>query len=116
VKRAPKYRAIRTEGIGPSGEPRTYDSKSEAAYCATLNLRKRAGEIVSWVPQVSLEVGTDEGGKRVRYRADAMLVLELRPDGSFVGQFVDRKGLDTPASRAKRAALRALHGISVVLT
>lgn len=30
-RRGPKYNAVRTEGVGPAGEPRTYDSKADWA-------------------------------------------------------------------------------------
>lgn len=111
--RANKYRAERTVGTGPTGAPRCYDSKAEASFAEQLNQRVAAGELVSWVPQVSLPTGVDERQNDVRYRADALLVLELFPDGSFRGRLADRKGVDTPTSRAKRAALRATTGLDV---
>ncbi len=110
---ANKYRAIRTEGLGPNGERRTYDSRKEARAARELNAEQSAGLIVSWVPQVSLPMGKDEKGRDVRYRADALAILQVNPDGTFVGRFVDVKGRDTSTSRAKRAALRALYQIDV---
>ncbi len=104
-----KYRSVRTEGVGG----RTYDSKAEARLAQRLELERQAGAIVAAIPQVSLPCGRDEKGRDVRYRADFMTVLEVRPDGSFVGKLLDKKGVDTPASRAKRAALRQLWGLSV---
>lgn len=109
----PKYGNAKTVAPGPTGAPRRYDSKAEARWAGGLNLRRAAGEIAAWVPQVSLEAGIDEQGRAVRYVADALVVLELRDDGTFVGRFADRKGMDTPAGRAKRAALRSLYGIDV---
>jgi hypothetical protein len=110
---ANKYRAQRTVGVGG----RTYDSKAEARMAAELERQKVAGEIAAWVPQVSLPIGPGEAGKSIRYQADALVVLAVLEDGSFVGRLVDRKGLDTPNSRTKRAALRALYGLDVqVLT
>lgn len=111
-----KYGARKTVGEGPAGAPRTYDSAAEARFAAGLNLRRAAGEIAGWVPQVSLEVGTGESGRSIRYRADALEILELRADGTFVARLLDRKGRDTPNSRTKRAALRALCGLDVRLT
>jgi hypothetical protein len=108
-----KYHARLTLGIGPTGAPRTYQSKAEATWAVGLNRRQAAGEIRAWVPQVSLETGIDEKGHAVRYVADALIVLELREDGSFLGRLADRKGMDTPLSRAKRAALRSLYGLNV---
>lgn len=108
-----KYRARKTVGLGPTGTPRVYDSRAEALFGAELNRRKSLGMIVSWVPQPSLECGTDEAGRAVRYRADALIVQHVNDDGTFVGRFIDKKGADTPTSRAKRAALRNLYGIDV---
>lgn len=108
-----KYRARKTVGRGPNGTPRVFDSRAEAQFAAQLNQAKADRLIVSWVPQPSLETGTDEQGRPVRYRADALVISELFADGTFRGRFVDRKGLDTAASRAKRAALRNLYGIDV---
>jgi hypothetical protein len=102
-----KFRAVRT--VGPGG--RVFDSRAEARMAQRLEEERQAGGIVSWVPQVSLPCGVDEKGRDVRYRADALVVLEVYPDGSFRGRLVDRKGMDTPASRAKRAALRQLYSL-----
>lgn len=104
-----KFKAKRT--VGPGG--RIYDSKAEARMAQRLEEERQAGGIVSWVPQVSLPCGVDENGRDVRYRADALVVLEVRPDGSFVGKLLDRKGMDTPNSRTKRAALRMQTGLDV---
>src|SRR4051812_39611283 len=82
-----KYRAVRTEGVGG----RTYDSKAEARLAQRLEDERRIGGIVSAVPQVSLPCGVDEKGHDVRYRADFLTVLEVRPDGSFVAKLLDKK-------------------------
>lgn len=112
--KASKYGAVRTEGPSPSGQ-RVYASKAEARMARELEAERSIGGLHSWVPQVSLPMGTDEKGRTVRYMADALVVLEVRDDGSFVGMLLDKKGVDTPTSRAKRAALRALYGLSVEL-
>jgi hypothetical protein len=111
---ASKYRNKRTEAPGPVGETRSYASKKEARVAMEMNAEKSAGLILDWIPQPSFSVGKDEAGKDVRYRADALAILEEFPDGTFRGRLVDVKGLDTQASRAKRAALRARH-LNVVL-
>lgn len=108
-----KYGAIRTEGIGPNGERRVFDSRKEARAAREMNAEMSAGLIVSWVPQVSIPCGIAENGRRIRYRADALAILQVNPDGTFVGRLVDVKGRDTPASRAKRGALRQLHQLDV---
>jgi hypothetical protein len=113
AKAGNKFNAKRTKGVGPTGVPRHYASKAEAVWTAGLNHRRHCGDIVAWVPQVSLESGVDETGRSVRYLADALIILEVFEDGSFRGRLADRKGIDTPASRAKRAALRSLYGLDV---
>ena len=110
---AAKYGNVKTVAPGPTGAPRTYDSKAEAALGQLLNWRKAAGEIAAWVPQVSLECGIDDNGKAVRAVVDALVVLEIRENGTFVGRFQDKKGFDTEKGRAKRAALRSLYGLDV---
>lgn len=111
-KRNGKYNAVRTMGPSPLG-PRKFDSKAEARMASSLEERRKSGESRSWAPQVSIPIGVDEEGRDVRYRADAMEIIEVRDDGTFVGRLVDKKGMDTPASKAKRAALRAIYGLDV---
>jgi hypothetical protein len=111
---ATKYGNKRTSAPGPTGALRLYDSKREARGAIELNCEKQAGLIVDWVPQPGFETGRDENGRAVRYRADALAILEVFEDGTFRGRLVDFKGKDTQASRAKRAALRARH-LNVVL-
>lgn len=111
--RKSKYGAIRTEGIGPNGERRVFDSRKEARAAREMNAEMLAGLIVSWVPQVSLPMGRDENGRDVRYRADALAILQVNADGTFVGRFCDVKGRDTPTSRTKRASLRRQYQIDV---
>lgn len=108
-----KFGAIRTEGLGPNGERRIFDSRKEERTARELNAEMSAGLIVSWVPQVSMPCGVAENGRDIRYRADALAILQVNADGAFVGRFVDVKGRDTPASRAKRGAIRQLYQIDV---
>lgn len=112
---ASKYRNKKTTGRGPVGELRLYDSKKEAMGAIEMNSEKSAGLILDWVPQPGFEIGRAEDGTAVRYRADALAILEVYPDGTFRGRLVDYKGKDTEASRAKRAALRARHLNVIVL-
>lgn len=104
-----KYHARRTTGA----DGITYDSAAESRHAQELNLRRAGGDIVGWSQQPSLVVGRAENGRAIRYRADALIVHELLPNGRFVGELVDVKGKDTQASRAKRGALRALVGLDV---
>jgi hypothetical protein len=110
-----KYRNKRTPAPDPTGALRLYDSKKEARIAMEMNAEKTAGLILDWIPQPGFEMGRDEQGRAVRYRADALAILEVYPDGTFRGRLVDVKGRDTQASRAKRAALRARHLNVIVL-
>lgn len=104
-----KYSAVRTVGPSPGGA-RLFDSKKEARLARELEAERSIGGILDWIPQPSFEIGRDEKGRAVRYRADALVILSVNSeDGSFVGKLVDAKGIDTPNSRTKRAVLRSRH-------
>jgi hypothetical protein len=107
-----KYNAVRTVGPSPLGD-RTFDSRAEALMARRLEEERHSGGCISWAPQVSIPCGVDDAGQFVRYRADALVILEVRSDGTFVGKLLDKKGLDTPTSRAKRSAVKAIYGLSV---
>ncbi len=89
---ASKYAAVRTNG---------YASKREAEYAAQLELRKRAtnGDVLDWLEQVPIKL---QGG--VRYVVDFMLLMR---DGTV--RFVEVKGMETPAWRAKMKQLQEAH-------
>jgi hypothetical protein len=106
-----KYRARRTLGF----DGRTYDSAAEAGEAARLEGERHAGTIVSAIPQVSIPCGTADDGKDQRLRVDWLVIHELRPDGTFVAEFLDKKGVDTATGRAKRGAVKALYGVPVQL-
>lgn len=113
-----KFGAVRTVAPASWGGTRLADSKAGAALARSLEARKITGTILDWFEEVSLPIGQDEHGKVIRYRADAMELLGYvdAPDGgvALVVRFIDQKrgGMDTPASKAKRAALRA-RGLNV---
>lgn len=113
-----KFGAIRTVAPASWGGERISDSKTGAELSRMLATLKAAGSIVDWFEETSLPIGVDESGKVIRYRADAMILLGYvdAPDGepALVVRFVDAKkaGMDTPTSKAKRAALRA-RGLNV---
>lgn len=109
-----KYGAIRTTAPASWGGERLADSKAGAALCRTLDTLKAVGSIVDWAEEISIPIGVDEAGKVIRYRPDAMILLGYVDDPhggvpAMVVRFVDakKKGMDTPTSKAKRAALRA---------
>ena len=109
-----KYGAVRTVAPASWGGTRLADSKAGARLARTLDTRKQVGSILDWAEEVSIPVGVDEDGKVIRYRADALVLLGYvdAPDGgepALVVRLIDAKkrGMDTPTSKAKRAALRA---------
>jgi hypothetical protein len=112
--RQSKYGNRRTPGPNGQGGTRLYHSRREARAAERLDLQKRAGQIADWLPQISLEFGQEENCPR-RIIVDFLIVHEILPDGRFVASLQDAKGYDTPAGRAKRAALRA-RGLEVALT
>ena len=78
-----RERNIRTEQGG-----RMRGSKKEARKAAEYDLLKKAGEIVSAIPEVSIPL---PGG--VRCRPDFMVVLEVYDDGTFLAKIEDVKGI-----------------------
>ena len=92
--RKSKYNAKRTEYNG-----HTYDSIREAAYARTLDILKQAGEVVQWIPQVPFRLP----GK-TRYVCD---FLVFYADGR--AEFVDVKGMETPAFKAKKKMVEELY-------
>lgn len=96
--------------ISPLNGPLPTASKAEASFYAQLDHMRAMGDISWWLPQISFTVGTDDTGlKRVIYRCDALVHTNA---GETVA--LDRKGMDTPASNAKRAAVRDRYGIRVM--
>lgn len=104
AKRKNKYNARKTEANG-----RIYDSKKEANFARELEIRRRSGEIVAYIPQVSIPLAINSDR---RYRAD---FLVLKPGWENYVEFVDAKGLDTPQSNLKRDLLKENYRITVIL-
>jgi hypothetical protein len=89
-----KYHAVKV--VQPDGT--VIDSKHEARVLAYL-----AHEGVAVIPQVSIPLGKNpQSGRMQRIRLDALVILEVRDDGTFVGKFVDAKGLQTRDWTTKR--------------
>lgn len=98
LKAAHKFKAVKTERKGIS-----FPSKLEARYFDTLEVKKRIGEVVFFLRQVSFDL---PGG--VRYVADYQVFYA---DGSV--EFVDVKGMDTPASKLKRKQVEELYPVEI---
>jgi hypothetical protein len=85
---AQKFGAKRTNG---------YASKREADYAGLLQLQKNTGVVLDWLEQVPIKLpGT-------KYVVDFMVIY---PGGKV--KFVEVKGMETPAWRAKMRALAEL--------
>ncbi len=107
-----KYAAVAEDGPDGAGGQRKYRSKLEAKLARRLEAERQCGGLVSFVPEVSVPVGT-MGGKTVRHVIDQLAILEVRSDGTFVGRFVESKGFDAPAGKRKRLAFTKLYGAPV---
>lgn len=83
---------------------RSYHSKLEAGYAMELDLRKKAGDILGWIPQVM--VNLDVKGKHIcKYYVDFKI---LHKDGTE--EFVEVKGFATEVWRLKWRLFEALFG------
>jgi hypothetical protein len=85
-----KYRNVRVEYNGVS-----YQSKKECAYAQELDLRKRAGDIKSWVRQVKIDL-TVNGKHITNYFIDFLI---MHNDDSF--EYVEVKGYETEEWKLK---------------
>ena len=107
-----KFAATRTEGPDGMGGTRTYDSAKGAKLAFELELQRKAGCIIAFLPEVSVIVG-DLAGKAVRHRVDALVIHALGDDGTWTGEFVEAKGFDAPVGKRKRLALERATGTKV---
>lgn len=97
-----KYRNVKTEYDG-----RAYASKKEARRAAELDLLKKAGEVVEWVPQVRYPVAINDA-HICTYVADFVVTWK---DGSVTVE--DCKGVRTREYILKRKLVRAVLGIEI---
>ena len=99
-----------------------FDSKREAARYADLLLVERAGEIANLELQPVFPLVIDgvpvkirspgrPNGTRCKYTAD-FRYLDLRTNTTVVE---DTKGIDTQASRLRRAVIECIYGIKIDL-
>lgn len=117
VGKPSKYSAQRTIVAGV-----TFDSKKEAGRYMELQLLERGGAITNLRLQPSIRLTA--GGRPVRYltkEGAAGRQAVYRADFSYTDTrtgetiFEDVKGMDTPASKLKRAIVLAETGIDVKL-
>lgn len=94
-----------------------FDSKKEANRYGELKLLEKAGEIrnLKLQPRFNLVVGSRpvlyESGRQAYYKADFMYWDERKS----IVTIEDVKGMDTPASKLKRAMVTAQLGVKIVL-
>lgn len=100
-----KHNAQRTEYGG-----RTYASMKEANRAFELSMIKRAGEIVSFVPQVSMPLSPDSAS---RYITDFMVVHEDLGNGQYVVSFEDPTGQTTAKKKLNIQMMKDNYGIEV---
>lgn len=80
-----------------------FDSKKEANYYDRLKLREKAGEVVMFLRQVPFHL---PGG--VKYVVDFQ---EFHADGTV--HFVDVKGMETAAFKAKKKMVEAMYPVEI---
>jgi hypothetical protein len=96
-----KYNAVPT----PDSEGRVHPSRLQA----TVTDRLRAGAHAV-IPEVSIPLSPRPAD---RIRIDALVILSVHPDGSFVGRFVEVKGLDIGAGKQKRRRFEDVYGVDI---
>lgn len=94
---------------------RTYPSKLQAKHAKEYDMLVRSEKIVSWIPEISIPLTAPVEGKRgVRMRVDALIVLEVYPNGEFLAKLEDSKGTATQDWENKNKFLREKYGIEVI--
>jgi hypothetical protein len=102
-----KYRAtpVVIDGI-------RFKSRLEGDYYAQLKLRKLSGEITHWHREVIVDLG---GG--VVHRIDWLLFFSYEPKTGIENpwEYVEVKGYDTPAGKAKRRIAESIIGEKITV-
>jgi hypothetical protein len=94
-----KYRNKRTQ----CNDGSWHQSKKEAEYCTTLQLRQKAGDIAFFLEQVPFRL---PGG--VKYLLDFMV---FRKNGAI--DYFDVKGVRTDVYKIKKKQVESLYGIEI---
>lgn len=98
-----KYNARRTEYNG-----RTYDSAAEAAYAAELDLKKKAGLIREWIPQVRVPLEVN-GIKICTMVMDFQVFYPVASGLQSQVEYIEVKGFETPVYKLKRKLFEAIY-------
>jgi len=88
-------------------EGRWYSSKKEAKRAGELDLLKRAGVVLDWIPQFKLEI-KHNGVKICSYFADFKVFYQ---NGRV--EYEDTKGVETAVFKLKKKMVKAFHGIDI---
>ena len=93
-----KFKAVRCESDG-----KKFPSKLERNFYDQLVFRQKAGDVLFFLRQVAFDLPGN-----VRYFSDFQVFL---PDGTV--EFIDCKGVDTPASIIKRKMVEDLYPVTI---
>ncbi len=122
ASKAGKYKNVRRTYTADAGHERSYHSIAECEYARKLDLLVKAGEIISWVPQVRFDLPGE------KHYVDFMVIrlatimpppeiahpATLQPE--YIVSYVEVKGYDTPDGKRKRKAVEKRYGITIEVT
>lgn len=96
MKRKPPWATTNKYGVAPKDE-RTYDgvvydSKAEKIYAEALDLREKSGDILGWVRQITVRLGSDSWT-----RIDFLVFIDINHT-----ELVEIKGFETPRFKEVR--------------
>ena len=101
-----KFHAVRTIDSAGFEHP----SKLQAKVTSDYRTLAQIGQIRSVMTEVSIPLSLR---KKDRIRIDLCVVHEILPDGRFIGEFVDAKGMDLAAGIQKRRRFEDAYGIPI---
>lgn len=96
-----KYHAVPTA----DSTGRVHPSKLQARITDRLR-----GEYLTVIPEVSIPLSDRQ---RDRIRIDAMAIIKVNDDGSFVGRMIEIKGKDLGEGKQKRRRFEDEYGIPI---
>lgn len=105
VKKPAKYRNVRTPYTSPLIGPRTYDSRKEADFAATLDQWRAAGLISFWLPQQP----------RWPLPGGSVHVVDFMTVSDGKVAYYEVKGRDLAAGKMKRKMVEALFGVEIIV-
>ena len=107
--RRTKFGNVPTHYDSPTLGSKRFDSKFEASLCSMLDAMKSAGQIITFIDQVSIPLGAEtESGKRRMMRVDFLII-----DLFGRAHFWDAKGMTTAKWGLQKDLAWKLHQIDV---